>query len=156
MIDVTTPKRRFRIEWLMFILFAAGLVGLMIWATRGDLSSNPSRDATADFGPYGFITIRFSTSPYPPLPTGTVNLSFMPMDSRGRTVAIDSLSYEYGTAGSDQPVGSGMAEPMSDNSGMFMAGAQFPSVGDWWLRAKVTIGGVQDEVRFTLYVKPAQ
>ena len=78
------------------------------------------------------------------------------MDSRGRTVAIDSLAFEYGPAGSDEPVGSGMAEPMSDNSGMFMAGAQFPSVGDWWLRAKVTVGNVQNEVRFTFYVKPAQ
>ena len=99
MIDVTTPKRRFRTDWLMYILFAAGLVGLLVWATRDELSRNPSREATSDLGPNGFITIRFSTSPYPPLPTGTVNLSFMPMDSRGRTVAIDSLAYEYGLAG---------------------------------------------------------
>ena len=156
MIDVTTPKRRFRIDWLMYILFAAGLVGLLVWATRDELSRNPSREATADLGPNGFITIRFSTSPYPPLPTGTVNLSFMPIDSRGRTVAIDSLTYEYGPDGSDQPVGSGIAEPMSDNSGMFMAGAQFPSIGNWWLRATVTLGEAKGEVRFTFYVEPAQ
>ena len=95
-------------------------------------------------------------SPYPPLPTGTVNLSFMPMDSRERTAPIDSLMYEYGSAGNDQPVGSGFAEPMSDNSGMFMTSAQFPSVGDWWLRATVSSGSAKAEVRFTLYVKPAQ
>ena len=123
-------KRRFRVDWLIYILVGAGFVGLLVWSTRGELSRNPSREATADLGPSGFITIRFSTNPYPPLPTGTVNLSFMPIDSRGRTVAIDSLAYEYGPAGSDQPVGSGIADPMSDNSGMFMAGAQFPSVGD--------------------------
>jgi len=156
MIDVTPPKRRFRIDWLMYILVAAGLAGLLIWSTLGELSRNPSRDAIADLGPNGFLTIRFSTDPYPPLPTGTVNLSFMPMDSRGLTVAIDSLTYEYGPAGSDQPVGSGKAELMSNNSGMFMAGAQFPTVGDWWLRAIVTMNGVQDDVRFTFYVKPAQ
>ena len=154
--DATQKNRRFRVDWLIYILAAAGLIGLLIWATRGELSRNPSRDGTADLGPNGLITIRFSTSPYPPLPTGTVNLSFMPMDSRGRTVAIDSLAFEYGPAGSDQPVGSGMAEPMSDNSGMFMAGAQFTSVGDWWLRARVTLGGEQGEVRFTFYVEPAQ
>jgi hypothetical protein len=45
---------------------------------------------------------------------------------------------------------------MADNSGMFMAGAQFPSVGDWWLRAAVTLGAAQGEVRFTFYVEPAQ
>src|SRR3972149_5915780 len=143
--DATQKNRRFRVDWLIYILAAAGLIGLLIWATRGELSRNPPRDAAAHLGPNGFITIRFSTSPYPPLPTGTVNLSFMPMDSRGRTVAIDSLTYEYGPAGSDQPVGSGSAEPMADNSGMFMTGVQFPSVGDWWLRAKVTLGPTQGE-----------
>src|SRR3972149_8041095 len=154
--DATQKNRRFRVDWLIYILAAAGLIGLLIWATRGELSRNPSRDATADLGPNGFITIRFSTSPYPPLPTGTVNLSFMPMDSRGRTVAIDSLAFEYGPASSDQPIGSGMAEPMSDNSGMFMAGAQVTSGGDWWLRARGTLGGGQGEVRFTIYAEPAQ
>src|SRR3989304_2018809 len=154
--DATQKNRRFRVDWLIYILAAAGFVGLLVWATRGELSRNPSREATANLGPNGFITILFSTSPYPPLPTGTVNLSFMPMDSRGRTVAIDSLAYEYGLAGSDQPVGSGIAEPMSDNSGVFMAGAQFPSVGDWWLRATVKLGEAQGEVRVTFYVKPAQ
>lgn len=149
-------KRRFRVDWLIYIFAAAGFVGLLIWSTRGELSRNPSREATVDLGPKGFMTIRFSTSPYPPLPSGTVNLSFMPIDSRGRTVAIDSLSYEYGPAGSDQAVGSGTAEPMADNSGMFMAGAQFPSVGDWWLRSTVTIGEAQGAVRFTFYVEPAQ
>jgi len=149
-------KRRFRVDWLIYILAAAGFIGLLVWSTLGELSRNPSREATADLGPNGFITIRFSTSPYPPLPTGTVNLSFMPMDSRGRTLAIDSLTYEYGPVGSDQPVGSGSAELMSDNSGMFMAGAQFPSVGDWWLRATVKLGEAQGEVRFSFYVKPAQ
>jgi len=140
----------------MYILVAAGLVGLIIWTTRDELSKNPSREATVDLGPNGFIAIRFSTDPYPPLPTGTVNLSFLPIDSRGRTVAIDNLSYDYGFSGSDQPVGSGIAELMTDNSGMFMAAAQFPTVGDWWLRATVSKSGVQDEVRFTFYVKPAQ
>ncbi len=149
-------KRRLRVDWLIYIVAAAVLVGLLIQATRSEISRNPSREAAVDLGPNGFLTIRFSTSPYPPLTTGTVNLSFTPMDSRGRTVAIDSLTYEYGPAGSDQPVGSGMAEPMSDNSGMFMAGAQFPSVGDWWLRGRVTLGESQGEVRFTFYVEPAQ
>lgn len=152
----TEKKRRFRLDWLIYMIAAAVLVGLLIQATRSEISRNPSREASVDLGQNGFITIRFSTSPYPPLPTGTVNLSFMPMDSRGGTVAIDSLAFEYGPAGSDEPVGAGMAEPMSDNSGMFMASAQFPSVGDWWLRARVTLGESQGEVRFTFYVEPAQ
>src|SRR3990172_4306876 len=114
-------KRRIRVDWLLYILVGVGFVGLLVWSSRGEVSRNPSREASVDLGQNGFITIRFSTSPYPPLPTGTVNLSFMPMDRRGRTVAIDSLAFEYGPASSDQPIGSGMADPISDNSGMFMA-----------------------------------
>ena len=154
--DATRKNRRFRLDWLIYILAAAGLIGLLIWATTSELSRIPSRDATADLSQYGLITIRFSTDPYPPVPTGTVTLNFMPMDSRQRTVALDSLAYEYGPVGNDQPFGSGVAQLMSDGSGMFMAGAQFPTVGDWWLRLKVAKGNVQDEVRFTFYVEPAQ
>ena len=154
--DGAQKTRRFRLDWLIYILAAAGLISLLIWATTSELSRIPSRDATADLSQYGLITIRFSTDPYPPVPTGMVTLNFMPMDSRQRTVALDSLAYEYGPAGNDQPFGSGVAQLMSDGSGMFMAGAQFPTVGDWWLRLKVAKGNVQDEVRFTFYVEPAQ
>ena len=52
------------------------------------------------------------------------------MNSRGQPVAVDSIAYEYGPVGSQQPVSPGMAEPMSDNSDMFMVDARFPSVGD--------------------------
>jgi len=90
------------------------------------------------------------------LPSGTVMLSFMPMDSRQRPVALDSLAFEHGRGGSDRPVGSSLAEPMSDGSGMFMSVAQFPEVGDWWVRIKVGKGDAQAEARFTFRVEPAQ
>lgn len=148
--------RRIRLEWIITFVAAIGLVVVLVSSTRNELARNPTREASVELGRAGFVTIKFSTDPYPPLPTGTVSLSFMPMDSRGRTVALDGLTFEYGLDGSDQPLGSGIAEPMSDNSGMFMGSAQFPSVGDWWLRARASLGAAQGEVRFTLYVKPAQ
>jgi hypothetical protein len=101
-------------------------------------------------------SIRLTTDPNPALPTGTVTLSFMPMDSRQRTVPLDGISFEYGREGSDQPAGAGEAQLMSDGSGMFMGGAQFPAVGNWWVRARLQKGSTQAEVRFTVYVKPAQ
>jgi len=58
--------------------------------------------------------------------------------------------------GEGQPVGSGEAQRMSDDSGMLMGGAQFTGVGNWWVRARVMIGDAQAIVRFTFYVEPAQ
>jgi len=132
------------------------VLALLIWATLTTMANIPSRDAAADLGPYGLVTIRFSTDPNPPLPTGTVRLSFMPMDSRQRTVLLDGMRYDYGREGSDQPAGSGEASVMSDGSGMYMGGAQFPQVGIWWVRVTVSKGEQQATVRFTFYVEPAQ
>lgn len=78
------------------------------------------------------------------------------MDSRRVIIEPDSFSFEYGREGSDQPVGSDTIQPMSDDSGMLMAGARFPSVGTWWLRVNLAKDGYQDEVQFTIEVRPAQ
>jgi hypothetical protein len=110
------------------------LAGLLAWATTEEIARNPARDATADLGTQGPVTIRFSTDPYPALPTGPVILRFVPMDPRGRGVTLDGLSFEYGREGDEETVGVGETQSMSDGSGMWMSAAQFPSVGDWWNR----------------------
>ena len=145
-----------RIGWIFYILMALGLIALLIWSTMGEIARNPSRDAMADLGPYGMVTVRLITDPYPARPTGTVSLTFMLMDSRGVTIEPDSFSFEYGREGIFQPVGSGTIQLMSDGSSVLMAGAEFPSVGTWWLRVNVAKDGYQDEVQFTIEVKPAQ
>ena len=151
------PRRHLRsAAWLAYLLFGGLLLAVLIGATARLLREAPNRDATADLGPYGLVTIRFSTDPNPPLPTGTVTLSFMPMDARQRSVALDSIAFEYGREGDGRPAGSGEAQRRSDGSGRFMGGAQFPEVGNWWVRATVTRGEAQAEVRFTFYVEPAQ
>lgn len=151
-----SKAKRIRFDWIFYILMALGLIGLLIWSTVGEIARNPSREAVADLGSYGLVTVRLQTNPYPVKPTGTVALSFMLMDSRRVTIAPDSFSYEYGREGSDQPAGSGTAQPMADGSGMLMANAQFPSVGRWWLRVKLAKDGYQADVRFTIDVRPAQ
>ncbi|MBI1856114.1 MAG: hypothetical protein HYR93_09675 [Chloroflexi bacterium] len=152
----TLTIKRFRFEWIFYILVAIALIGLLIWSTLGEIARNPSRNAIADMGPYGPVTVQLQTNPYPARPTGTVRLSFMLMNSNRVIIQPDSLSFEYGREGSDQPVGSGIAQPMSDGSGMFMAGAQFPSVGTWWLRVNLAQGGYQGNVQFIIEVRPAQ
>ena len=148
--------KRIRRDWIFYILIALGLIALLIWSTMDELARNPSRQAIADLGPYGFVTVQLQTNPYPARPTGTVGLSFMLMNDRRVTFDPDSFSFEYGREGSDQIVGSGTGQPMSDESGMLMGGAQFPSVGTWWLRVNLVKDGYQDEVQFTIEVRPAQ
>ena len=151
-----SKAKRIRFDWIFYILLALGLIALLIWSTLGEIARNPSREAVADLGPYGLVTVQLQTNPYPAKPTGTVELSFMLMNSNRVIMEPDSFSFEYGREGSDQPVGSGTVQSMSDESGMLMAGAQFPSVGTWWLRVKLAKDGYQDEVKFMIEVRPAQ
>ena len=151
-----STTNRIRYMWIIYLLMAIGLIALLISSTRAELARNPKREAIADLGPYGFITVQLQTDPFPAKPTGTVALNFMVMNSKNVVFAPDTFSYEYGLEGSDQPVGSGAAQPMPDGNGMLMAGAQFPSVGRWWLRVSLSKGGYQDAVQFTIDVEPAQ
>ncbi|MBL8078234.1 MAG: hypothetical protein JNM55_09765 [Anaerolineales bacterium] len=151
-----STDKRIRLDWLFYILMALGLIGLLIWSTMSEIARNPSREAVADLGPNGLVTVSLQTDPYPARPTGTVELSFMLMNSRRVTIEPDSFSFEYGREGNNQPVGSGTIQSMSDGSGVLMAGAQFPSVGTWWLRVNLAKDGYQDEVQFTIEVRPAQ
>jgi hypothetical protein len=148
--------KRLRLDWIFYILMALGLIALLIWSTMGELARNPSREAIADLGQYGRVTVQLQTDPYPARPTGTVGLSFMLMNSRNVSIEPDSFSFEYGREGNDQPIGSGTAQSMSDGSGMLMAGVQLPSVGTWWLRVNLAKDGYQDEVQFRIEVRPAQ
>lgn len=148
--------RKIPLGWLLTLLVAGAGAVLLISAMRDTLATVPSRDATANLGQYGLVTLSFSTDPNPPLPTGTVTLSFMPMDARRRTVVLDRIAFEYGREGDDRPAGAGEAERVADGSGMFMGGAQFPGVGNWWVRATMIRGEAQAEVHFVFYVEPAQ
>ena len=145
-----------RYGWIIYVLLALGLIALLISSTRAEIARNPLREAIVDLGPHGFVTVQLQTDPYPARPTGTVALNFMLMNSRNVTFIPDSITYEYGPEGNDQPTGSGTPQSMSDGSGMLMTGAQFPSVGKWWLRVNISKGGYQDEVEFTIDVSPAQ
>lgn len=143
-------------RWLFYLGALLALVATIVWATLNEAGRNAARDATTELGPYGLVTIRFSTSPSPPLPTGPVRLSFMSMDARRRSVALDEVTFEFGQEGDDQPVGTGQALPMSDGNGTYMGSATFPSVGNWWLTVHLRKTNVESEVRFTFYVEPAQ
>jgi hypothetical protein len=149
-------KKRIHAGWILYPAAVLLFIWILYTATMRELARTPIRDAAADLGQYGFVTIRFSTDPFPPLPTGSVMLSFQPMDSLQRTVELDQVAYEYGPAGSEQAVGSGMAQLAPDASGIYTGSAQFSYVGNWWVKARVSKGDNQADVRFSVYVEPAQ
>lgn len=147
-----TAKGSRSLLWL-YLISAATILGLVIWSSLRALRDNPNREASIDLPGAGFVTVRFSTDPFPPLPSGTVMLNFMPTNSRKGMVDLgQALPFTYGYKGSETPVGSGQA--VLDSMGMnYQAGVQFPSVGDYWV--SLDLGGGK-QVRFQFYVEPAQ
>lgn len=57
--------------WL-YVIAAAVILGLVVWSSLRALRDNPNREASVEVPGMGFVTVRFSTDPFPPLPSGTV------------------------------------------------------------------------------------
>lgn len=138
---------------LLYILSGLVILGLLAWTSFQLLREAPVREASANLPGRGWVNVRFSTDPFPPVTTGTVVLSFMPANDRGVMVDLGpALPFKFGTRGDDSALGSGVAT--LDATGMFyQVRVQFPLVGDYWL--EVDLGSGQN-VRFLFYVRPAQ
>jgi hypothetical protein len=124
-VDVQVNKKRSPIIWI-YLIFGALILIVLVRSTQKMLEEAPNRKASVDLPGVGLVTVQFSTSPNPPLPTGTVILNFMPTDNRNRMMNLGgSLPISNGMPGSDKPVGSGQA--VLDTAGMtYQAGVQFP------------------------------
>ncbi len=152
---MTQRRGRVRPAWLISVVVV--VIGAALFTSAmGDVwARNSSRDAVADLGTAGRVTVRFSTDPNPPVPGETVRLNFVPLDAGRRPLAVDGLSYEYGRAGSDQPEGGDPAEPMDNDSGMWMGMGHF-TAGDWWVQATLSLDGRAATVEYTLRVEAAK
>ena len=138
--------------WL-YLLSGAVILSLVVWTSLRTMRDTPTREASVDLPGTGIVIVRFSTDPFPPLPSGTVLLNFMPTNSRNVMIDLgQALTFTYGYKGNDAPIGSGQA--VMDDMGMnYQAGVQFPVVGDYWLALDLGNG---KQVRFQFYVEPAQ
>jgi hypothetical protein len=145
-------KRKSPLVWLYLI---AGVVicGLLGWSSLRLLQDTPSRQAAVEIPGQGWVTVEFTTSPFPPVATKTVTLSFMPTNSRGVMVDFGpGLPFAYGQRGSETPLDAGLAT--LDSGGMFyLAGVDFPADGDYWVDLDV---GDSRSVRFQFNVRPGQ
>lgn len=147
---LNTGKKRIRLDCLGYIGIAILLIWALYAATMSELARVPERDATVNMEQYGLVTIRFSTDPHPPSPAEAVTLNFTPMDSRRNFIKVDQIAYEYGPNKSEIPTGSGKARQLPDSGRLYIGEALFPDAGRWWIIAKIRLGDVQSEVRFTV------
>ncbi len=137
--------------FLLYGAIALLAIGLLVWSSLRTLRETPARETSVEFPSMGWVTVRLTTEPFPPLPSGTVALNLMGMNSRGVMVDLGpSIPFTFGTSGSETALGSGIAAPQG---GSYRGGVQFPIPGDYWLIFDLPDG---KQARFQLTVEPAQ
>ncbi|GAB4577440.1 MAG: hypothetical protein Fur0022_01710 [Anaerolineales bacterium] len=145
------PRRKFPI-FLLYVAFALAILALLVWSFQRTLQENDTRQASVELPGRGLVTLSLSTDPYPPLPSGTVQLNVMGMNSRNVMVDLGpEIPFTFGPQGSDTPQGRGAATPLGD--GGYQAGVQFVVPGTYWILFDLGNGS---SVRFQVRVEPAQ
>lgn len=122
------------------------------WALWQQLQESPTREAGLDIPPYGIITVRMTTDPFPALTTGTVKMTVSLQAPGGQMTMVERVTYTYGPAAGDD-VFEGKAQPVG--MATFQGPLRFTSVGDWWVKVRVENQGASGEVKFTVPVEPA-
>lgn len=134
---------------LLVILVVLIVGGWVFWQ---QLRQSPTRQAAVEVPPYGLITVQLTTDPFPPLTTGTVQMTLRLQAPGGRTAMVDRVTYNYGPADGDQ-VFEGQAEAVGRET--FQGPLRFATTGNWWIKVRVENQGASGEVTFTLPVEPA-
>ena len=117
------------------------------------LRETPEREVNLELPGTGWVNLRLTTDPFPPLPSGTVILTLVGMNSQGLVLKLgESVPYTFSLQGSETNLGSGLATPSQDGSG-YRASVQFPATGQYDVNFDLGGGAV---ARYQLYVEPAQ
>ncbi|HUF39381.1 MAG TPA: hypothetical protein VMN57_12725 [Anaerolineales bacterium] len=149
--ELKKPERDFPVVYV-YVVSAIVILGLLVWSFVRSMEENDTRQASVEMPGQGFVTISFSTDPYPPLPSGTVQLNLMGMNSRNLMVDLGpEIPFTFGPVGSESPQGRGSAAPLGD--GNYQADVQFIVPGTYWLLFDLGSGRT---VRFQIRVEPAQ
>ena len=146
-----TTTRRELPTGLVYALFAVLILALLVWSFSNAMRVNDTTQVSVEIPGQGFVTISLRTDPYPPLPSGTVELNLMGMNSRNVMVDLGpGVPYTFGPQGSENPQGNGSAVALGD--GNYRAGVVFSVPGTYWLL--FDLGGAS--ARFQVRVEPAQ
>jgi hypothetical protein len=135
------------------ILLVVSLVVIATgWVLFQQLKESPTRQAGVDLAPYGIVTVQLTTDPFPPPPTGAVQMTLRLQAPGGRMIRVDRVSYTYGPADGED-VFEGEAQPVAMET--FQGPLSFTSVGDWWVKVRLEYQGASGEIQFTVPVRPA-
>ncbi len=146
-------KRRGSLWTWITLLFIVLIVAAMAMAMMQQIEEAPAREAAVRFPSGHILNLEFSTFPNPALPTGTVQLKMALKESGGGRISVEQVSYEWGLDG-QAAKDRGVAQKIDGST--FQGGAQFPAVGNWWVKIKVVSRGEAGEVTFKVPVRPAQ
>lgn len=147
-----TTSRRELPTGLLYAIFAVLVLALLAWSFTRAMRANDTTQVSVEIPGQGFVAISLTTDPYPPLPSGTVELNLMGMNSRNVMVDLGSeVPFTFGPQGSENPQGSGAAVALGD--GNYRAGVVFSVPGTYWLL--FDLGGGHS-ARFQVRVEPAQ
>lgn len=120
------------------------------WVFWQQIKQIPTREAGLNVSPYGIITVRLTTDPFPP-PTGSpIKMTLMLQASGGQTINVDRVSYSYGPEGRG-PVLEDEAQQVARNA--YQGILQFNEPGDWKVTVKIENDNRASDVTITVPVK---
>lgn len=150
--NLTTPRRGMSVSTKLTLLVIPVVLIVGGWVFWQQLRQSPTRQAAVEVPPYGLMTVQLTTDPFPPLTTGTVQMTLRLQATGGRMAMVDRITYSYGPVDGDQ-VFEGQTEAVRMET--FQGPLRFTTTGDWWIKIRVENQGASGEVTFTLPVEPA-
>ena len=141
-----SPAAKLTLLVIPVLLFGAG------WVFWQQIQETPARQVAVTVPPYGIITVRVTTEPFPPTTTGPVQMTLSLQAGGGSTVNLDRVTYSY-TPPSDGNSIDGEATQIGRNT--YGGVLRFDAVGDWQVTIKIENDGRVNEGTVTIPVRPA-
>jgi hypothetical protein len=149
--DSSTAKGMSPATKLTLLVIPLLLVGAG-WVFWQQIRETPAREVAVTVPPYGLITVRVTTEPFPPTTTGPVQMILLMQAAGGSTVNLDRVTYSY-----TPPYGGEFIEVEATQIGRnaYEGILRFDDVGDWRVTIKIENDGHINEGAITIPVRPA-
>jgi len=147
-----TSRRGMKPATLLTLLVIPALLLGAGWVFWQQIQETPAREVGILVPPYGIITVRLTTEPFPPTTTGPVQMTLLIQAPAGSTVNLDRVSYSYSPEDGSEPV---EAEAQQIARNTYQGFLRFDDVGDWQGTIKIENDGRVNEGTVTVPVKPA-
>jgi hypothetical protein len=150
--NAATSRRGMSVSTQLILLVIPVVLVIGGWVFWQQLRQSPTRQSAVQVPPYGLITVQLTTNPFPPLTTGTVQMTLRLQTPGGQMAMVDRVTYSYGPVDGDQ-VFEGQAKAVGME--VYQGPLRFATTGDWWIKVRIENQGTSDEATFTLPVVPA-